>query len=89
MFVVMFALSFVTILYWPTHFTWWAMIICIIIPCVFLVPIGLIFATTNIQIGLNVITEFSIGYMLPGKPLAMMMFKSYGYIVMVQAQYFL
>jgi hypothetical protein len=42
------------------------------------VPIGIIFATTNIQIGLNVITEFIIGYMLPGRPLAMMIFKTYG-----------
>jgi hypothetical protein len=74
----MLALSFVTIMYWDTHFTWWAMIICIIIPVIFVVPIGIIFATTNIQIGLNVITDFIIGYMLPGRPLAMMMFKAYG-----------
>ena len=33
-------------------------------------------AITNQQIGLNVITELVIGYMLPGKPIAMMMFKS-------------
>jgi len=42
-------------------------------------------AVTNIQIGLNVITEFIIGYMLPGRPLAMMMFKMFGYISMSQA----
>lgn len=89
LFVIMLALSFFTILYWDTHFTWWAMIVCIIIPCVWVVPVGIIFATTNVQIGLNVITEFIVGYMTPGRPLAMMMFKSYGYIVMVQAQYFL
>jgi hypothetical protein len=75
---MMLALSFVSILVWNTHFSWWAMIIGIIIPCVWVVPIGIIYATTNIQIGLNVFTEFIIGYMLPGRPLAMMMFKSYG-----------
>lgn len=32
-------------------------------------------AITNIQIGLNVFTEFIISYMQPGKPLAMMSFK--------------
>ncbi|KHJ34530.1 putative small oligopeptide opt family [Erysiphe necator] len=89
LFVTMLSLSFVVILVWDTHFSWWAMIICTIIPCIFVIPMGIIYATTNIQIGLNVITEFIIGYMTPGKPLAMMMFKSYGYIVMVQAQYFL
>ncbi|RKF53705.1 Sexual differentiation process protein isp4 [Golovinomyces cichoracearum] len=89
LFSIMLVLSFVVILVWDTHFTWWAMIVCTIIPCIFVIPLGIIYATTNIQIGLNVLTEFIIGYMSPGKPLAMMMFKSYGYIVMVQAQYFL
>ncbi|SZF03594.1 unnamed protein product [Blumeria hordei] len=88
-FIVMLCLSFVVILVWDTHFKWWAMIICVIIPCVFVVPAGIILATTNIPIGLNVLTEFIIGYMTPGQPLAMMMFKSYGYIVMTQAQFFL
>jgi OPT family small oligopeptide transporter len=41
-------------------------------------------AIANIQIGLNVFTEFIIGYMLPGRPLAMMSFKTYGYIAMFQ-----
>ena len=35
--------------------------------------------------GLNVITELIIGYALPGKPIAMMMFKTWGYTAMVQA----
>ena len=42
-------------------------------------------AITNQQIGLNVITELIIGYMLPGRPIAMMLFKTYGYITMLQA----
>ena len=32
-------------------------------------------AITNQQIGLNVITELIIGYMVPGHPIAMMQFK--------------
>jgi hypothetical protein len=36
------------------------------------IPIGIIQAITNIQIGLNVLTEFVVGYLLPGHPLAMM-----------------
>ena len=35
-------------------------------------------AITNQQIGLNVIAELIIGYALPGRPLAMMMFKTWG-----------
>ena len=40
-------------------------------------------------LGLNVITELVIGYIYPGKPLANVSFKTYGYISMVQALTFL
>lgn len=36
----------------------------------------------------NVFTEFIIGYLQPGHPIAMMMFKTFGYIIMTQALYF-
>jgi hypothetical protein len=48
---------------------------------VFFVPCGVIQAISNIQIGLNVITEFVAAYALPGKPIANMTFKVYGYMV--------
>ena len=51
----------------------------------YIIPIGMIQAITNQQVGLNVITELIIGYALPGRPIAMMMFKTWGYITMVQA----
>ncbi|KAF2288778.1 hypothetical protein GH714_013078 [Hevea brasiliensis] len=41
------------------------------------------------QPGLNVITELTIGYMYPGRPLANVAFKTYGYISMSQALMFL
>ena len=55
---------------------------------VYTVPVGMIQAITNQQVGLNVITELIIGYALPGKPIAMMMFKTWGYITMAQALQF-
>lgn len=51
---------------------------------VYVIPIGMIQAITNQQVGLNVITELVIGYALPGRPIAMMMFKTWGYITMAQ-----
>ncbi|KAH8646224.1 small oligopeptide transporter [Xylariales sp. PMI_506] len=87
--VVFLALSFVTCYVWDTGFTWWAMIICLIIPVIWLIPVGMVQAVTNVQVGLNVITELIVGFALPGKPMAMMMFKTYGYISMVQALAFL
>lgn len=39
--------------------------------------------------GLNIITEYIIGYLYPGRPVANMCFKVYGYISMSQALTFL
>jgi hypothetical protein len=47
--VILFALSLLTVLYWDTHMTWWSYIICMMIPALFLVPIGMIQAVTNWQ----------------------------------------
>jgi OPT family oligopeptide transporter len=49
------------------------------------IPIGVILALTNQTVGINVIAELIIGYALPGRPLAMMLFKTWGYITMSQA----
>jgi len=84
-FVPMFALCFVTSYLWDTGLTWWAIVLAMVIALVWLVPVGIVQAVTNIQLGLNVFTEFIIGYALPGRPTAMMMFKTYGYITMSQA----
>ena len=52
---------------------------------VYTIPIGVTVAVSNFQVGLNVITELIIGHALPGRPIAMMMFKTWGYITMNQA----
>ncbi|KAF4541792.1 putative small oligopeptide opt family protein [Lasiodiplodia theobromae] len=82
--LVMIGMGFGTVLGYPTELTWWAYIIAVLIAAAWFVPIGMVWAITNVQIGLNVFTEFVIGYMLPGRPLAMMCFKTIGYITMFQ-----
>ncbi|KAI9102294.1 hypothetical protein K1719_023496 [Acacia pycnantha] len=64
---------------------WWGILLSFVIAFVFTLPIGVIQATTNSQVGLNVITELIIGFIYPGKPLANVAFKTYGYISMAQA----
>ncbi|KAI7823102.1 OPT oligopeptide transporter protein-domain-containing protein [Kickxella alabastrina] len=64
---------------------WYWVILSIIVPFVFTIPIGIITAISNQQPGLNIITEFIIGYGMPGNPIANVTFKVYGYITMVQA----
>ncbi|XP_023880342.2 oligopeptide transporter 1 [Quercus suber] len=68
---------------------WWGLLMACGIALFFTLPVGIIQATTNSQPGLNVITELIIGYIYPGKPLANVAFKTYGYISMSQALYFL
>ena len=88
LFVIMLALSFAVCEAWPTGLPWWAYIVCMSLPAAMVLPVGTIQAVTNVQLGLNVLPEYILGYMLPGRPLAMMVFKNYGYVAMAQALYF-
>ncbi|KAL9272271.1 Oligopeptide transporter 8-like protein [Drosera capensis] len=64
---------------------WWGVLLACGIALFFTLPLGIIAATTNQGPGLNVITEYIIGYIYPGRPVANMCFKVYGYISMSQA----
>ncbi|KAI0024769.1 OPT oligopeptide transporter protein-domain-containing protein [Xylariomycetidae sp. FL0641] len=85
LFLGVLGLSLVSVLFYPTNLTWWAFLLAVGISFVFSLPIGIIQAVTNFQIGLNVLTEFVYGYIQPGRPLALMLFKTYGFITMSQA----
>ncbi|KZP16413.1 OPT oligopeptide transporter [Athelia psychrophila] len=86
--VVTFVMGIISIEVWHTQFPVWAYVLALIISFLYVIPIGMIQAITNQQVGLNVIAELIIGYMLPGRPIAMMLFKTYGYITMLQALQF-
>ena len=75
----------------------WAYLLSLLIAIVYLVPVGMLQAITNQQVGLkyvsipgicparfslghSVITELVVGYCLPERPVAMMIFKTFGYI---------
>ncbi|RBR21939.1 uncharacterized protein FIESC28_04691 [Fusarium coffeatum] len=85
LFAIMLLIGFYTVLCYPTNLSWWAFLLAIAISFGFALPIGIIQAVTNTQIGLNVLTEFIYGYLQPGRPLALMIFKTYGYITMAQS----
>ena len=82
--LIMFGVAIGTCEGWDTQMPWWAVILSMAMAAVFFVPCGIIQAVSNIQIGLNVITEFVAAYALAGKPLANMTFKCYGYMAMYQ-----
>ncbi|KAL9245586.1 hypothetical protein vseg_019219 [Gypsophila vaccaria] len=68
---------------------WWALLFASALAFIFTLPVSIITATTNQTPGLNIITEYLIGLILPGKPIANVCFKTYGYISMSQAVSFL
>ncbi|KAJ9674083.1 hypothetical protein PVL29_023559 [Vitis rotundifolia] len=68
---------------------WWGLIFAAFLALTFTLPISIITATTNQTPGLNIITEYLMGVILPGRPIANVCFKTYGYISMAQAVSFL
>ncbi|KAF9429707.1 hypothetical protein BGZ94_009792 [Podila epigama] len=84
LFIVTFGLSILTCEVWG-FMPWWAVIMAIGIAIFFVLPVGIVQAVTNQQPGLNIITEYIIGYILPGEAIPNVTFKTYGYIVNVQA----
>ncbi|KAG7014910.1 Oligopeptide transporter 4 [Cucurbita argyrosperma subsp. argyrosperma] len=68
---------------------WWGLIFAAVMAFLFTLPISIITATTNQTPGLNIITEYVIGLIYPGRPIANVCFKTYGYMSMAQAVSFL
>lgn len=82
------ALGLAGILAYDSQLPWWGLFVSIIIAAVFIVPTCMILAITNIQLSLNVISPFLAGFMIPGKPIGVMIFKVFSTITLGQAQYF-
>ncbi|KAK1382283.1 Oligopeptide transporter 7 [Heracleum sosnowskyi] len=68
---------------------WWGVLLACVIAFFFTLPIGIITAITNQAPSLNIITEYIIGYIYPGYPVANMCFKVLGWVSMSQAITFL
>ncbi|KAK9097029.1 hypothetical protein Sjap_022526 [Stephania japonica] len=78
-----------TVLKKEVQMPWWGLLFACGIAFIFTLPISIITATTNQTPGLNIITEYVMGIIYPGKPIANVCFKTYGYISMAQAVSFL
>ncbi|KAF9323516.1 hypothetical protein BG006_001385, partial [Podila minutissima] len=87
LFAVMLLMSLVTCIVWD-YMPWWALGLSVLIAAVFVLPMGIIQALTNQTLHLNIVTEYIIGFILPGHPLVNVTFKTYGYITGFQALFF-
>ncbi|KAJ8551100.1 hypothetical protein K7X08_000470 [Anisodus acutangulus] len=68
---------------------YWGLLLAASLAFIFTLPISIITATTNQTPGLNIITEYVMGVLYPGRPIANVCFKTYGYMSMTQAISFL
>ncbi|KAL3965293.1 hypothetical protein ACCO45_002297 [Purpureocillium lilacinum] len=86
LFLVSIALGLATAEGFESQLPWWAFFVSIIIACVFVVPTTMILAVSNILLSLNVISPFLAGFIIPGRPIGVMMFKVFSTITLGQAQ---
>ncbi|PLW16948.1 hypothetical protein PCANC_13911 [Puccinia coronata f. sp. avenae] len=78
-------MSIFSIVYYETQMPVWGLVFAFAIALVLIVPTGIVSAVASTGAPLNVISELVGGYALEGKPLANMLFKTYGYITTAQA----
>ncbi|KAI8924352.1 OPT oligopeptide transporter protein-domain-containing protein [Entophlyctis helioformis] len=69
----------------PFEMPVWAVFLCLFMAALSVLPIGIITAVSGQRLGLNVLTEFVIGLLIPGKTVAVMAFKSLGTNSVIQA----
>lgn len=69
----------------PLQFPVWALLLSVCMSLFFLIPVGILKAVSDVSIGLNVITEFVAGYLIPGKPIGNVCWKCYGFMSCAQA----
>ncbi|CAD6439097.1 a8421b66-5429-4ffe-9c46-5045c8f0831c [Sclerotinia trifoliorum] len=78
--LVVIGLGIFTVRYWESGLPVWGFIVvCCGMGITLIVPEGILEGTTNQRIFLNIIAELIAGYAWPGKPIANMMVKCYGY----------
>lgn len=85
---IAFILGIAGVSQWPTHTTPAVVPFGVILSLIFVVPVGIISATTGVPVSLNVLSEFLGGSFVGGNAIAMCFFKTYGYSTCAQAVYF-
>ncbi|CAG8539472.1 20976_t:CDS:10 [Dentiscutata erythropus] len=73
------------ILGYKVNLPWWGVLLAIALAIFMVLPIGIIQAVSNWQLGLNVLTELVCGF---GYPIANVYFKAYGHISLTQCLLF-
>jgi OPT family small oligopeptide transporter len=70
---------------YPTQLPIWALFLCLAVASALSLPLAMLQAITNQQVPTQVMHELIAGYILPGRPIANMIFKAVGFITGTQA----
>ncbi|KAK7472357.1 hypothetical protein VKT23_000474 [Stygiomarasmius scandens] len=87
-FCIFFSLAVVAVEVWHTEVPVWALVLAVLLPVIYILPSGFIYAMTGQGITLNILAQIIPGTLLPGNPLANMVFKSYSVQTLTEATSF-
>ncbi|TFL07122.1 OPT oligopeptide transporter [Pterulicium gracile] len=87
-FLVFFCLGIVAVEVWDTGVPVWSLILAVLLPVVYILPNGFIYAMTGQGVSLNVLAQIIPGTLLPGNPLANMVFKTFAIQTLSEATMF-
>lgn len=79
-FAVMLAIGIFVVEYYPVHLPWYGLLLALGITALLFIPVGIVAAITNQQSSLYLICQLTCGVLFPGRPVANMVFVTYGYI---------
>ncbi|KAK4218538.1 OPT oligopeptide transporter protein-domain-containing protein [Rhypophila decipiens] len=83
-FVSMTAIGIYVVESYPVHLPWYGLLLALGICSILFVPIGIIMAVTNQHSSIYLICQLVAGVLFPGRPVANMVFVTYGYISSAQ-----
>lgn len=83
-FASMTAIGIFVVEYYPVHLPWYGLLLALAIGAIFFIPNGIIMAVTNQHSSIYLICQLICGVAFPGRPIANMVFVTYGYISSAQ-----
>ncbi|KAK0714661.1 OPT oligopeptide transporter protein-domain-containing protein [Lasiosphaeris hirsuta] len=83
-FVSMTTIGIFVVEYYPIHLPWYGLLMALGICSILFIPIGIIMAVTNQHSSIYLICQLVAGVAFPGRPVANMVFVTYGYISSAQ-----
>ncbi|OAA64789.1 Oligopeptide transporter OPT superfamily [Cordyceps fumosorosea ARSEF 2679] len=79
------AIGCTAIAVYPTHTSVGVVFYGVLLCLIFVVPVGIVYAMTGVEVTLNVLAQFIGGSFVEGNALAMCFFKTYGYVTCAHA----